>query len=375
MKKVVAAAGRYIRSTDWWLILMCVIASGLSVVLLMGIVNSGLAYGRHVKVQALATAIGLVAALILSKIDYHFMARLWKLHASAAYFLVLLTFLIGVQVQESVDDKAWIMLPMGLSIQPSEILKISFILTFAYHLSKVQDNLNSPQNLILLCLHGALPVGLIMLQGDDGTAIIFGMIFLCMIFSAGIKWRYILLALGCVAAAAPLVWLYVMDDDKRMRVLSVLFPEQYTMNIGYQQMCSRRAIGSGQLWGKGIFYGNHQYVPEIQNDFIFAFIGESLGFFGCVLVILLLFCICAKILHTGSRSIDPLGRYICVGVFAMIAWQSMANIGMCISVLPVIGLTLPFLSAGGTSVVTVYLGIGLVLSVYMHQKTTLFSDK
>ena len=150
-------------------------------------------------------------------------------------------------------------------------------------------------------------------------------------------------------AALPVIWYGFLDEDKRMRFITLFNPELDPSGGGYQQRYGRIALGSGKLWGKGIYSGNHQYVPEMYNDFIFSFIGEALGFLGCLAVLGLLAALCLRILRVGNRAKDSLGRYICVGVFTMIASQTVVNVGMCLSVLPVIGVTLPLFSGGGTS--------------------------
>ena len=166
----------------------------------------------------------------------------------------------------------------------------------------------------------------------------------------------------------------IINDDQKQRILGLFDPTPSQLaGILYQQNNARLAIGSGQVWGKGIFGVEHLYVPEIYNDFIFAFIGESLGFVGCLAVIAVFVALGAKLLHAGSLSEDPLGRYICAGLFGMLACQCLVNIGMCIMVLPVIGITLPFLSYGGSSVLATYMGMGLARSVYMHSNKRLFS--
>lgn len=377
MKKALYAVGRYIRHTDIWLWLLCLAFSGFSVILLAGIIHIGLIAGlddyRRVFVQAGAAGLGAVAAIIISKIDYHIYTKLWKLHAIAAYALVLLTFIIGTGTAERQNDKSWFKLPGGMTFQPTELLKISFILTLAYHIYMVRDHINTLSYLLGLCVHGAVPVLLIHFQGDDGSAIIFGCIFVAMLFAAGISWKYVFTALAAAVAAAPLLWFFVMNNYQRQRFLILYVPGlASTQGDYYQQYHGTLAMGSGQIWGKGIFTGDHTYVPELHTDFIFAFIGESLGFVGCLAVVTGLVFLCARILSDGHRSGDLQGRLICTGVFAMIAAQAIINIGMCVSLLPVIGVTLPFLSSGGSSVAITYLGIGLVLSVYMNTSKSIF---
>ena len=383
MKKLLRAIGGYLRGTDRWLWLFCIGLSVCSVVMLCGIWKAGISSDladdgsgiRKLLVQAGASLLGMAAAVVLSKFDYHTLAKLWKLHVPAAYGLVLLTFFIGVGTASRPGDKSWLVLPGGMTLQPTEFLKLSFILALAYHLSLLKDNLNRPANLALVCLHGAAPVVLIHFQGDDGTAIVFAAIFLFMVFAAGVHWKYILAAGGLALAAAPVAWFTgIINDDQKQRILGLFDPTPSQLaGILYQQNNARLAIGSGQVWGKGIFGVEHLYVPEIYNDFIFAFIGESLGFVGCLAVIAVFVALGAKLLHAGSLSEDPLGRYICAGLFVMLACQCLVNIGMCIMVLPVIGITLPFLSYGGSSVLATYMGMGLALSVYMHSNKRLFS--
>ncbi len=380
MKKIREFIKKYFAVVDKWLLFFCVSISLLGILCQYSLVNSNQAAtldigDRVALVQVLASVLGISAAIILSNFDYHFLAKLWKLYMPASVFLVILTFFIGMQVDESIDDKAWLRLPFGLTFQPSELLKICFILSFAYHLSKVRNELNRPMNLVLLCLHGAFPVILIHFQGDDGTALIFGFIFLTMLFAAGLSWKYIVAAIPVVAAAIPIVWQYFLTDDQRTRFLAVYFTE-YADPLGadYQQRLSRISIGLGQLQGEGLFKESYWYVPKMHNDFVFSFICQALGFVGALIVLSLLFGICFRAIYDAKIALDPLGAYICYGVFAMFFFQCIINIGMCISVLPVIGITLPLLSAGGTSIAITYLGIGLLLSVHVHRRRNLFYE-
>lgn len=380
LKKIFAAIGGYVRDTDWFLLLCCVSLSSFSIVLLYSLLlNETLASSSTIWVQVAMMGCGTVAAVMLSKIDYHTMAKLWKFHAAVCYSLTMLVFIFGDQRTGTigVDDRAWLKIPFtALKFQPSELLKISFIIVFAYHLFNVKENLNSLKNIILLCLHGGLPVLLIHLQGDDGTALVMALIFAAMIFSAGLSWKYIVPVLAMIPPAAVALWVFWMDADKKNRILAIFNPDLVDEAVQWQQYRGKIAIGNGGTWGNGIFMENGQFrlVPEVHNDFIFSYIGETVGFIGCLAVMVVLCAICIRILANGRRSEDELGRFICVGVFAMIAVQIVINIGMCLSIFPVVGVTLPFLSAGGTSQGTLYLGIGVVLSVYMNNKKNLFFD-
>lgn len=363
----------YLRTANKLLMAVCFALSSLSVVLLAGISMSGYATSRQILTQIAASLIGILAAVIISLIDYRGLASLWKLYVPVSLFLVALTYFIGIKRVEYVDDRAWLKVPfLSLTFQPSEILKIAFILFFALHLEKVAENINNPSTLLSLCAHGALPTLMVVAQGDDGTALVFVVVFCAMMFAAGLSWKYISVAAGAVAAISPVIWFMVFTDDKRMRVLTVLNPELDPMGKGWQQSLGKLSIGSGQVWGKGIFSDSHHYVPEMHNDFIFAFAGEAMGFMGSCLILALLGLLMLLILDSARTARDPLGKYICIGVFGIIAFQTVVNLGMCLAVLPVIGVTLPLLSAGGTSVCMTYIGIGLVLSVYRHSNRNLF---
>jgi len=377
MKSIFAAIGKYIRQTDLVLLFLCLSISTVGFIMIGGIVKIEMTDMRDLIMQIVATIMGIAAAIILSLFDYRMLAKMWKIHVPIAILLVLATLVFGQQRGEA-DDMAWLVFKItssfSISFQPSELLKISFILSFALHLETVRESLNKLPTLIPLLIHGLYPALLIHVQGDDGTALVFLCVFVSMIFTAGLSWKYIALAAGGAIAAVPILWNFILSSDQKNRILAVLNPEFDQQNIGWQQYQGRISIGSGQIWGIGIFSPDHRTsVPEIQNDFIFAFIGESLGFVGSVGVILLLMSVAFKILLNSSVAQDHLGKYICVGMFAVITFQTLINIGMCLSILPVIGITLPFLSCGGTSVATLYLGIGLALSVYMHNRTTLFS--
>lgn len=368
---------RMLRGTDWMYLLLCVLCSGLSVAGLASWCiflqnNSGESVNFRIAiVQAAAAGIGLAAAIIISCIDYHVIAQLWPLHAAASWLLVGSTFIWGYNPLDT-TNQAWLELPGGMSLQPSELAKISFIVTFALHLSQVKEDLNRPSHLMLALAHLAVPALIIHLQGDDGTMLVFFIVGLCMLFAAGLSYKYILLGVIAVGIAAPFVWPR-LEPYQRDRVLALFHQEdpEYAA-ILYQQLRGLISIGAGQITGRGLFSGEHHYVPLAYNDFFFSYISECLGFIGSIGVLALLLVVCVLTIRTAMRSVDELGAYICIGVFGVFLAQTVINVGMNLTLLPVIGVTLPFFSAGGTSVVMLYLCIGVVLSVYRHQPRDLF---
>lgn len=368
MKTVLKWLGGYFKKLDWILLAICAAITVFDIIIVNSLYVNGEIGAGLVQTQIFAAIIGFLGAVILGMIDYRLMAKYWFVYAPAALVLQLLVFTpLGMQRD---DDLAWLDLGF-ISFQPSEILKIAYILTLAAHVYKLGDKLNSFPRLVLLCIHGFAPFLLVLFQGDAGTALVFLFIFLCMLFAAGIAWRYIIIALAATPAVLYVAWNYIMEDHHKARLL-ILFDEEMQeaekLDLYMQQYQAKVAMGSGQLKGLGFDADNYTYVPEIYNDFIFSYIGMTLGFIGCMLVVIALAVLCLKLLSNASAAQDKLGKMICIGVFAMMAFHSIINIGVVVSAIPVIGITLPFISTGGTSMVMMYASIGPVLSIPTHKE-------
>lgn len=354
---------------------------------------TGIGDYRRAVVQAGAAAIGILVAILLSNIDYRSLVNVWPVHVVLTWGLVLPTLVIrnvtlgpltiGYNAGDT-DNYSWYKLG-GFTFQPTELAKISFILTFAMHLNNVRSRLNEPKELGKLLLHLFVPIGIIHIQGDDGTAIIYGIIGCCMLFAAGLSWKYIIGAFAALAAAAAVAFAFFSDKIGKgyqwYRILAVIDPNNETgwapsetvwKNIIYQQQRGEIAIGSGGIFGNGFFDGRYYSVPNAHNDFIFSWIGNAAGFVGCCVVLGVLLAIIIKTFATGACSEDMLGSFICAGIGGAFMAQIFVNVGMNLRLLPVIGVTLPFYSAGGSSVLMLYICVGLVLSVYMHNTKKLF---
>lgn len=363
----------YVKRTDkiFWLLMLLI--SAYSLLLLKTIPNSG---GKsYFTIQLIAIIGGYIGAVLLTAIDYREISNFWYVVAGFCLFLILYTLVFGKEIVNTggVHAKAWIKLPGGLTFQPSELVKIGFMITFSKHLSalKERDLLKNPIHVVLLACHALIPIALVHLQGDDGAGVIFFCMFLAMAFGAGIQLRYFALLLTAVAAAVPLAWKYdILSEYQKERIIVTYNLESDKLNYGLQQIQGRLSIGSGGLWGRGLFVSprvNKGSVPLQQSDFVFSVAGEQLGFIGCVVLIALLFFLLWRTLHIARSSTDLLGSSICMGFFGMIASQMIFNLGMCMDLLPVMGVTLPFFSAGGSSAACLYFGFGLVLNVYMHK--------
>lgn len=362
----------FFTKTDKLLWILTIAAVAYSILLIHSMQRSG--DYNYLQSQIIAVIAGYVLAVLISVIDYDNLLNLWWLFATIGGILLILVLFIGINVSGT-DDTAWIKLPGGFSFQPSELVKIMFIITFSKHLItlKTHDKLHTLTGIITLVFHMAIPVVLVHMQGDDGTALVFVFMFVIMMFCAGVQLRYFLIMLLLLCTAIPLLWTYVLNDEHKNRFLALFDIDGNAMtNYGWQQYQGKVSIASGGLDGYGLYNGprvSTNIVPEQENDFIFTVAGEELGFIGCMLLLIILLLILIKTLINSSVSRDDAGKYLCIGVFSMITSQTVINIGMVLGLMPVIGITLPFFSSGGTSILSVLLGIGLVQSVYMHKDT------
>lgn len=330
----------------------------------------------YFRTQVMAIGLGVCGAVFVSLMDYADLAGFWKLIAGFSVFLMIYTYLFGERVQGSggVDARAWIHI-FGRTFQTSELVKVAFMITYAKHLDLVKSRgrLEEFPQVALLGCHALVFLLLCQLQGDTGATVVFFFMFLAMSLAAGVQLRYFAILAGIILVGLPLAWRYVMPDYQKARFIAVfnLDDPDVRLQDGYQQWQGRISIGSGKLKGQGLFQGSRvasNVVTFQQSDFIFSVAGEELGFMGCVLIMVLLLLFMLKVLHVAGSARDELGRYICYGYFGWIALQSVVNIGMCVAVLPAMGVTLPFFSAGGSSAACLYLGFGLVQSVHMRRR-------
>lgn len=360
-------------SLDLGLIFAVTLCAILGTLLIYSIASSKVSLDEGIgdsywKTQLVSMCLGFTASIIVSHIDYRKLVKLWFIFVPVTLLIVALTFTsLGYQ-RDGADDRGWIMV-FGVSLQPSEIMKIAFVLTFSYHLSKVEENMNKPLHMLLLLIHGALPMGIVVLQGDYGTAIVFAAIFGFMMISANISWKYLVAAPFVLAAGIAVMWFNFLSSFHKERILILFKPGTDPENIEYQQDLGIYALQSGGVFGKGLFATENEYiyVPELHNDFIFAHAGQVFGFVGCIGIIIVLAYICLKVFADSRITRDRLGRFICMGAFGLLFTHCLMNIGMVLKAAPVIGVPLPFISGGGTAMLSMYVIIGLVLSTYAHR--------
>ena len=347
-------------------LLSCVSACIVLGLLAIASATRSLETPKYIIVQAAAILIGI--AVIAAGVHLN-LSSLGKFSPYVMGFnLLLLVSVLLIGTGDEVGTRGWIRFG-SIGIQPAEIVKITFIFTFAWHISSVKEKINEPKTLLLLLAHALAVVFLILLQPDYGTAMVFITITVVMLFVAGISKKYVFGAAGLFALMAPLLWFFVLKDFQKKRFFAFLNPEADPLGAGYHVSQSKIAIGSGQIFGKGLFGGIQTqlgHLPEKQTDFVFAVIGEELGFLGCIIVLILLVTIILKCFQTARKCDDLFSELICSGVGAMFLFHTLENIGMCIGLMPVTGIPLPFISYGGSSMLTSLTAIMLILNIKRH---------
>lgn len=346
---------------------------------------------RTVLIQAIAILLGVVAYVLLTFVDFRlFTEKRWKLLliGSIILLLVLLT-PFGV---ERYGNRNWIQIPrFPMMLQPNEIVKIPFILMLSLQIVKIQDrgySISSIPSVMQIGTFTAVMLGLIaVICGDMGTCCVYVMIFAFMAWAAGVKLRWFVLVGGGAVAAAVIFWLFFLPETslwtnfRVMRFRVVLDHSLDPQYIGWQQARSTLAIGSGRLFGQGYLNGvqtqssSSNALPVRESDLIFAVCGEELGMVGCMTLLLLLSCIVLRCIWVGRHASSPFSAYVCMGMAGMLLSQITFNVGMCLYVLPVMGLTLPFVSAGGSSIITLFAAMGLVSSVKARPMPSWLRDR
>ncbi len=365
----------YFASLDKGLLVVALLLAGFGLASVSTATAAASNHDHDMMVQTVGICMGLVVVLIFSKIDYALLGQFSVPIVLICSAVLLATAFIG---NYSGGNTNWLDLGF-ISVQPSEFAKVAFILTFSTHVSRSMDSLNRLSTLFFLALHFMAYFIPICIQGDFGTALVYCGTLLVILYMAGLQYRYFIIAGVAVVAGFPILWEFILKDYHKKRILFSLNPELDPLDFGYQPILSKISIGSGGLTGLGYGEGvqsQNELLPESHTDFIYAVIGEEFGFIGCVFVLLLLALLVLLLARGAKHAKDDAGKFICFGLAAMFAVQTMMNIGMCIGVSPVIGVTLPFISAGGSSVLASFFAIGLAQSVRMKPDLSLrFGDR
>ena len=377
MKKFFSVAGEFFRRADMFLFFLCLICSVFGLVVIASATATTEDGSAHyVLIQTVALLIGIFLFVLLTVIDIDIIADKWPILVFVSLALLLL--LIPFGIADNTGNKSWIRFgPIG--IQPSEIVKVIYIVLMAKYITYLKEykNLNHALSVLQLVAAFLIPFGMVVvISGDLGSALIFFVLLAVLLFAAGLKFYWFLIGLAGLAGAIPLLW----DRLSERQIQRILAPYDPSIDpIGddvlYQANQSKLALASGRLFGTGLGQGTQTQsgaVPQQHTDFIFSAVGEELGMIGCYAVIILLLLIVLRCVTIGLRSKNTMSMLVCFGVATVILFQSFINIGMCTGLTPVIGLTLPFFSYGGTSMFSLFAAMGIVSGVRFRPRPERF---
>lgn len=361
--------GKNKTSTDYTTAIFAIVLSILGVFMVAGATRGG--DNSYVTKQAFAVFLGICFMFIISYVNYEIFlnTKLCVALFSASAVVLVLTLIIGV----GEGNQSWIEFEgIALNIQPSEFVKVAFIITFAKHLDSVKGRVNNILNLFLLLLHAGVIIGLVILQGDLGSALVFMFIALIMCYTQGLSIWYIIGGTAAVIFASPYLWKF-LKPYQQQRILVGFNPESDPLGYGYQQILSKEAITAGSIFGKGYLESTvSPTIPYIHTDMIFAVLAEELGVIGVAVLLILLTVLVISIIKTAFIARKDIGATMCAGIAAMIIGQAIENIGMSLGLLPIIGITLPFISYGGSSVLSLFISMGIVLSINRYRSKYFF---
>ena len=361
------------KKCDWVLLLLCFVTSAFGCVVIASATSADKFDGnfRYVAIQVGATIIGIIAFALVSSIDVEVMSEYRYLLVAINTFLLLL--LVPLGTDHGTGNRSWLKTPV-INIQPAEICKITYVIIMASVMSQHKNRISSIPSVMHMVLHLVLLFGLNMVVSKDaGVSLIFAFIFVGMAFGGGVSLIWFGLALGLIAVGFPIIFPYLgTHQQNRIKILFDSTIDPLGINERYHYRINLLSLTGGGLTGQGLFSGNRTQGGRLfaqHTDYVFSSIGEELGFFGCVLVMVLEFAIIARCIYVGIRCQDYMRRLICFGAASALIFQVIINVGMCIGVMPVIGLTLPLISYGGSSIVTIYAMLGLVSGAYARPES------
>lgn len=355
------------RKGDKVLLALCMLLTAFGCIVIASATN-WMGPTRFVIIQLVAAAGGILLYLLISSIDLDFILEHRMLLFLSGIFLILLLIPFG---SERGGNRSWLDFPfLPINIQPAEICKITYILIMASVMAAHQNHISSFKAVMHMAFHVAVLAGLnLIVSKDAGVSLIFVFIFIGMTFAGGVSLLWFAAAGGAIAVGFPLLWKFLFDEYQKQRILILFDPTIDPLAIGprYHTNQNLLSLTSGGLTGQGLFNGARTQSGTLfaqHTDYVFSSIGEELGFFGCLAVIVLEFAIIARCIYVGTRTPDFTRRMVCFGAAAALIFQVTSNLGMCLGFTPVIGLTLPFVSYGGSSILTCFAMLGLVSSVY-----------
>ena len=376
MRRFLQELKEFPKKGDWILLILCLVISGFGLVAIASATSADKFGGnglRYIIIQLAATLMGVAAYVIMSSIDTETFSE--HRNTMVVFNTALLLMLIPFGTDNNTGNRSWLDIPLiPFMIQPAEICKITYVLIMASVMNSYQNRISHPRSIFHMAFHLVLLVGLNMvLSKDAGVSLIFVFIFIGMTFTGGVSLLWFGLALGAIVAAAPILWQFLGTHQKN-RILILFDPsiDPLGINERYHTKINLMSLTGGGMSGQGLFNGNRTQSGSLfaqHTDYIFSSMGEEMGFIGCVLIMAMEFAIIVRCIWVGTRCQDYMRRLVCFGSASAMIFQVMINVGMCIGVMPVIGLTLPLISYGGSSVVTIYAMLGLVSGAHARPQS------
>ena len=366
---------KFFKNVEWGILICSIILLIIGLVALFSATQET-GYSEFKK-QIIWFLISIPIIILVMIIDYNTIAK-----ASPFFYAVFILLLIGVLFTNPVNGaRSWYEITENLKFQPSEFAKIFVIMFIANTTTALQknnkNNINKISRLLLILLIIGVPIGLIVLQPDYGTAMAFIIASCLILFAAGIDKKYIIVTLLLIVIVVPLAYNYVLPEHAKTRIEVFLNPDIDPRGAGYNIIQSKLAIGAGGLFGMGILKGNQTqlgYLYPKTTDFIFSVIGEELGFISSVTVVILYVIMITKSIYVAKTAKNDLGSYIAIGIAGIFLFHMVENIGMTMGLLPITGVPLPFVSYGGSSMITNFMCIAMLLNISGHRQKTIFMN-
>ena len=360
---------------DMVLLVLCLIVSGFGLIAITSATSAAKFDGnfRYIAIQSVSIVLGVIMYALVSSIDLEVLSE--HRVAMVAFNCFVLLLLIPFGTDNDTGNRSWLHFPgFPVNIQPAEICKLTYIVIMASVMSSHQNRISHPVSVFHMLMHLGLLVGLNMiLSSDMGVSLIFVFIFIGMAFAGGVSLWWFATAAGGIAVGFPILWQFLGEYQRnRIRILYDDSIDPLGINERYHSMMNLRSLTGGGLTGQGLFNGNRTQGGNLfaqHTDYIFSSMGEELGFLGCVLIMILELLIIARCIYVGIKCQDYMRRLVCFGAASALMFQVMINTGMCVGVMPVIGLTLPLISYGGSSVVTIFAMLGLVSGAHARPQS------
>jgi len=357
---------RLLKNFDWIIIVITLLLFSIGIAIIYSTTYGMTGGGKEAVQQGIFGGIGLLAFLVVAFFDY----RTFRGTSGILYFITIallaIVFFTGVT---TMGATRWIDIG-GFKFQPSEFAKLFMIIAMAKYFSDHAEDMHNFKRIVISGIYFAIPTFMVIMQPDLGTALVFIVIWVSMLAVSRIQFKHFLILTAGALLLLPIGWA-TMHDYQRDRITALVNPASDPKGAGYNVNQAQIAIGSGQFLGRGLGHGPQSqlnFIPEKHTDFIFAALSEEMGFLGALLVIVLFATLIARGIMIAAKSRDYFGMYLSTGIVALLAFHIFLNIGMNVGIAPVAGIPLPLISLGGSSVIVIFILLGILESIHIHRK-------